>query len=277
MRIDAHTHGMHAERDEDGDLKPPLMPIWNPGDPMDGLDRSRELGIEKSVLLDPPHVAFALAENLPDFFIPVPQVDMDGSSPEEIADLFARGARGIKFIAPMRPYSDNSYFPLYAAIRDLGGTAVFHTGFLAHRMFEPGCILGRADYIDITYMRPATLDRIGRAFPDLKVLMSHFGNPWWEEAWKIMKSNANIYADMSGGTAWRKSMSMWREMFAPDGVLMAEDAGKLCFATDGSPFHPEGSYVGIIEFHDRLYDELKLPDEIRRRIDRENAVTLFGE
>jgi len=277
MRINAHAHAMHAERDENGALKPPLIPIWKPGDPEDGIRRCREQGIEKIVLLDPPEVAFALARDLPDLCVPVPQVRMEDSSPEEIADLFARGARGIKFIAPMHAYGDNRYFPLYEAIRDHGGAAVFHTGYLVKRFFDPGYLLGREDYVDITHMRPAALDRIARAFPDLKMLLCHFGNPWWEEAWKVLTSNPNIYADLSGGTAKRKSMAMWRELFAPNGCLHEESVSRLCFATDGSPLAPEHSGCEeTIAFYDRLYDELKLPDEIRRKIDYENAALLFG-
>jgi len=276
MRIDAHTHGMHAERDENGNLKPALMPIWQPGDPEDGIRRSRELGIEKVVLVDPPDVAFELAQNLPDFCVPVPQVRMEESTPEEIEGLLSRGARGIKFIAPMHPYGDNAYFPLYEAVRDHGRAAVFHTGFLVHRFFDPGYLLGREDYIDITHMRPATLDRIARAFPDLKMLMSHFGNPWWEEAWKIVTSNQNIYADLCGGTALRKSMAMWRELFAPNGELHTDSVSKLCFATDGSPFTlDDDAFPEIVAFHDRLYDELQLPDELRQKIDHGNAEMLF--
>lgn len=277
MRIDAHTHAIHAERDEKGEFKPPLMPMWKPGDSDGGLRRCRELGIEKIVLVDVPEVAFTLAEWLPDFCVPVPQVDADKATPAQINDLFSRGARGIKFIAPMRSYGDNRYFPLYDAIRCHGGAAVFHTGFLVLRFFDPGCICGRDDYIDITHMRPAALDRVARAFPDLKILMSHFGNPWWEEAWTVLKSHKSIYADLCGGTALGKSMTLWRELFAPDGKLHAASVSKLCFATDGSPLGPEDN--GSVEnaaFYDRLYDALKLPDELRRKIDRENAVMLFG-
>jgi len=207
----------------------------------------------------------------------VPMVRMDEIDSAGVGVLFSRGARGIKFMAPMRSYGDNGYFALYEAVRDHGGVAVFHTGFLSHRFFDPGYLLGRQDYVDITHMRPAALDRIARAFPDLKMLMSHFGNPWWEEAWTIIRCNPNIYADLSGGTAWRKSMAMWRQMFAPDGQLATAAVEKLCFATDGSPFSPDaGGYRGIIDFHDRLYDELGLSDELRSRIDRQNAAMLFG-
>ena len=45
-------------------------------------------------------------------------------------------------------------------------------------------------------MRPAAIDCLSRRHPDLKILMAHYGNPWWEEAWKITWSSPNVYADL---------------------------------------------------------------------------------
>lgn len=82
---------------------------------------------------------------------------------------------------------------------------------------DPGLLQARASWINIFHMRPGHMDRINRALPDLKILMAHFGNPWWEEAWTMLKSSDTIYADFSGGTAYQKSMNMWKELFAPNG------------------------------------------------------------
>jgi len=279
MRINAHTHGMHAERDENGKLIAPLVPVWRPemGDPMALVRRFREHeGIERSVILDPPDIAFELQRIFGDFVVPCPQVKMDESSPEDVEDLFRRGARGIKFIAPMRSYGDNRYFPLYDVVSQRRGLAVFHTGYLLKNMFEPGCILAREDYVDITLMRPAAIDRVARAFGGLKIMMAHFGNPWWEEAWTVLKSNKNIYADLSGGTAREKSMAMWQELFAPNGNLHVASVSKLCFGTDGSLIQPESEgCLKIVEFYDRLYKALALPDELKQRIDRGNIEMLL--
>ena len=49
-------------------------------------------------------------------------------------------------------------------------------------------------------MKRIYLDHIARLFPRLNIIGAHFGNPWWEEAWTMLKSNDNIYADLSGGT-----------------------------------------------------------------------------
>jgi len=279
MRIDAHTHGMHAERDDKGEFVPPMMAAWNSetGAPQEFVKQYNERGIEKIFILDPVDIAFELKETFGDFVVPIPCINMDKTSPEDIDAIFARGARGIKFIAPMHSYGDNRYFPLYNALNNHKGLAVFHTGYLTKELFGPDTVLPRDDYVDITHMRPAALDRIARAFPDLKILMSHFGNPWWEEAWTVLKSNKNIYADLSGGTAKRKDMSVWRNLFAPSGKLHEASVSKLCFASDGGYFvEDQFGFMNDIEFFERFYEALKVPVQIQRMIERENAMALIS-
>ena len=277
MRIDAHGHGMHADRDASGKYCPPLRHGWVAGaqSPEDYIKGSRENGVEQVVLLDPPHVVFALKEIFGEFVIPVPMIDMDKITPEEIDRLLSQGASGIKFIAPMHSYGDNRYFPLYDVIRNRRALAVFHTGYLSDVLLRPGALMAREDYVDITDMRPAAIDRIARAFPDLKILMAHFGNPWWEEAWKTIHSHKNVYADLSGGTAFRRPMEMWAQIFTHDGRPDVASIGKLCFASDCS-FCFQGCYQfqDHIKFYERFFDALKVPAELREQVNRGNMRTL---
>jgi hypothetical protein len=70
-------------------------------------------------------------------------------------------------------------------------------------------------------------------------------------------------------------MDMWKGMFAPNGKLNTKVVSKLCYAADDSMFSPGYfEYQGFLEFYDKLYDELHLPEEIRRKIDRENILML---
>lgn len=276
MRIDAHGHGIHAEL-KDGKRVPPIMAAWRDTDqmPQDHIKGHNEMGIEKVLALDPADVVFEHKELFGDFVLPCPMVDIDKTTPADIEALFERGAVGIKFIGPMKPYGCNDYLPLYEVIRDHKALAVYHTGYLTHGFFDPGLLLARDDYINMMNMRPGELDRVNRAFPDLKILMAHFGNPWWEEAWTLLKSNKNTYADLSGGTAYKKSMNMWKEMFAPNGMLDEKTVSKLCYGADDSMFSPgHFGYQAFLDFYDKLYDELKLPQEIRNMIDRENILML---
>ena len=94
----------------------------------------------------------------------------------------------------------------------------------------------------------------------------------------MLESHKNVYADFSGGTAKTRSMTMWKEMFAPNGQLHTASINKLCFVTDGSSFTPDhyNCLKKTIDFYEHLYEALRLPTAIRTRIYRENALTLIG-
>jgi len=280
MRIDAHIHTLHADRGVDGKLCPPLRPRWVAGaqSPEAYVKECRTRGIDQVLLLDPPDVTFAVKKIFGDFILAAPQVDLDKVLPRDIDELFKRGACGIKFISPTRPYGDDAYLPIYDAVRAHQGLAVFHTGYLVLGMFEPGGLLARKSIVDINHMRPSTLDRICRAFPDLNILMAHFGNPWWEEAWKMIASHKNMYADFSGGTAYRRAMSMWSEIFKPDGRLDTAAIGKLCFASDAS-YCFQGVYGSEehVAFYERFFDVLKVPAELQEQVNRGNMQRLTAQ
>jgi predicted TIM-barrel fold metal-dependent hydrolase len=180
------------------------------------------------------------------------------------------GCAGIKFIRPAAPYGDERYWPLYGRLEELGAVAVFHTGYLATH--------GREERpVWIEHMRAAQIDVIARRFPDLKILMAHYSNPWWEEAWKISWSHPNVYADLSGGTAIRRATRMWAETFAPDGELLESSVRKLCFGSDVRYFQ-EGAYPfePYIDFYDRILDRIGASQALRAQVCRGNTRALFG-
>ena len=92
----------------------------------------------------------------------------------------------------------------------------------------------------------------------------------------MISTHKNVYADLSGGTAYRKSMSMWSDMFAPDGELDAATAGKLCFGSDCRYFlkdnYPFGPYV---DFYERFFERLRMPADLREKINAGNIQALF--
>ena len=277
MRIDGHVHAMDAGRDAEGRLVGPLRVSWRNADPKTIIAANKAIGIQRVVQVDPPELCFATAEAFGDFAVPVPQINLDRDTPATIDAFFQRGAKGIKFIAPAYAYSDDRYMKHYQAVLDNHGLAVFHTGYLANGVFGPGGVIERDTYADITLMRPAFLDRIARFFPKLKMMLAHFGNPWWEEAWKVVSANPNIYADLSGGTAYRRELEMWRWLFAPNGILDVNVVSRLCFATDGDAFiSAYAEQVSLFDdFHERLYERLKLPDELIEKINHGNIETLI--
>ena len=48
------------------------------------------------------------------------------------------------------------------------------------------------------YVKPIYLDDIAVDYPDLRIVMCHFGNPFLEEAAAVMEHNKNVFADLSG-------------------------------------------------------------------------------
>jgi predicted TIM-barrel fold metal-dependent hydrolase len=255
MRIDAHVHGEFSKLE---------------GSPAAYVKKCRKKGVERVVLIADSESTLKAYRALPDFIIPVPWVDIDKVTVKEANDLLDRGALGIKFIDPQFSYGDTRYDPLYAAISARGRVAMFHTGYLGREFAAP------SRPTDITFMAPAAIDCLSRRHLDLRILMAHFGNPWWEEAWKTTWSVPNCYAELSGGTAYKRAISMWSRIFAPDGVLHEESFGKLLFGSDMSVFVEEEGFEPYFEFYDRLFDAVGASAEMRERVNRGNAIKLFG-
>jgi predicted TIM-barrel fold metal-dependent hydrolase len=253
--IDGHVHG--DPRDAGGDAREIVRSC-----------RSR--GIEAVVLIESPERCRAAFDAVGDFAVPVAFVDMDRISPRGVSRLLRAGCRGIKFIRPDLPYGSPRYWRLYERLEDEAATAVFHTGYL---MREGRC---EAHPASMERMRAAQIDMVARRFPGLGILMAHFSNPWWEEAWKVAWANPNVYADLSGGTAIGRSLGMWAEIFAPDGKLHLESARKLVFATDTECFTPQGyPFEPYRWFYDRLLDRIGATDGLRNAVFLDNARRLF--
>jgi predicted TIM-barrel fold metal-dependent hydrolase len=255
MRIDAHVHGDISKLD---------------GAPGLYEARCRDLGVERIGLIEDLDDVMAAHRALPDFVIPIARVDIDVATVERIHECLDAGAVAIKFINPRFSYGDTRYDPLYAAISDRSKVAVFHTGYLGRSSRSA------SRPTDITLMRPAAIDCLSRRHPDLKIIMAHYGNPWWEEAWKVAWSTPHVYADMGGGTAFKRSLVMWREMLAPNGVLDEVSVGKLMFASDVGYFEHEPGVQPYFEFYDKLFDAIGAPDALREQVNRGNALELFG-
>ena len=255
MRIDCHVHG-------DPDKSK---------DPAGYVKMCRANGIEAVVLIESAERCLRAVERFGDFVIPVARIRMDSDGVSDIERCIAEGCKGIKFIRPAAGYGDERYWPLYAKIEEIGAVAVFHTGYLGFRRREE-------HPVRIEDMRAAQIDVIARRFPDLKIMMAHFSNPWWEEAWKIAWAHGNVYADLSGGTAFQRSVRFWAETFAPDGVLHEASFAKLCFGSDMGYFDEQAGTVfkRHVDFHDKLFERVNPPADLLEKVCRGNVRALFG-
>ena len=82
------------------------------------------------------------------------------------------------------PWSDAAW-PLYEAAAGLGVPIMFHQGgaFPSQSVLE--------------YANPVLLDRIARRFPELWMIVAHFGQPWVAETVQLLRKHERVYADLS--------------------------------------------------------------------------------
>lgn len=84
--------------------------------------------------------------------------------------------------------SDEVWNPVAELCRKYNKPLVIHTGDVYS--YEGTAIL--------KYAHPIHVDGLAYRFPDLKIVMAHFGFPYFMEAANVVSKNANVYTDISG-------------------------------------------------------------------------------
>jgi uncharacterized protein len=109
------------------------------------------------------------------------------------------GMRGLKVHSSANSVYLNDrrlMFPIYDLCQEKGLPILFHTG-----------TTGLGD-TEIKYSKPELLDEVCQAFPDLKVVMAHFGWPWPEVTMAIALRSPNVFIDVSG----------WKPRYLPPSI-----------------------------------------------------------
>ena len=127
------------------------------------------------------------------------------------------GLKGIKLGPNYQncdPVSQES-FRVYRRAQELGLPVLFHQGTSPIR------------HADLDFAHPRHMDRVGTAFPGLKVIMAHMGHPWWIDTITVIRKHPNIYADTSA--LFYRPWSQWECFrYATEWSVLH----KMLFATD---------------------------------------------
>jgi predicted TIM-barrel fold metal-dependent hydrolase len=110
------------------------------------------------------------------------------------------GMRGLKVHSSANAVYINDrklMFPIYEYCEEAGIPVLLHTGTTG---------LGSTE---IRYSKPELVDEVCAAFPDLKVVMAHFGWPWPEVTLAIALRSPNVFIDVSG----------WKPRYIPQSLV----------------------------------------------------------
>lgn len=168
------------------------------------------------------------------------------------------GVRGFKFHPTVQRFdpSDETYYPLYAAIQDAGVPALFHTGQTGIGAGIPG---GRGLRLGLS--NPILLDPVAADFPDLQIIMAHPSVPWQEEALSVATHKSNTWIDLSG----------WSPKYFPAELVryantMLED--RILFGSDFPLLTPDRWMRDVTQTN--------LTESVMPGILKHNAVRLLG-
>ncbi|MGH7697326.1 MAG: amidohydrolase family protein [Candidatus Dormibacteria bacterium] len=193
-----------------------------------------------------------LVEQRPDRFVGFASVDpnkRDRAVVELEHAVRELGMRGLKLHPPTQHFypNDRDHYPLWEKSQELGIPVLIHTG---HN--QSG---GRLKYGDPTHIDDVALD-----FPELKIILAHFGFPWVEQAISVVWIRRNCYLELSGWSPKYIPEVVWRyaRSIFPDRVVFGTDA----------PVMSAARWL-------RDFEAIPLAEEVKRKILYENAARLL--
>lgn len=167
------------------------------------------------------------------------------------------GIKGFKFHPTQMGFfpNDRSAYPLYEAIADEGGIALFHTG-----QTGVGSGMRGGNGMRLKYSNPMHLDDVAVDFPDMTIVAAHPSFPWQDEALAVAQHKPNVYIDLSG----------WSPKYFPENLIRYANSlskHKMLFGSDWPMIAPEKWLAA--------FDVAPFKDKVRPLILKENALRIL--
>ncbi|MGW0503544.1 amidohydrolase family protein [Micromonospora sp. NPDC003241] len=235
-------------------------------------DELRRVGVRRAVFVTGGgnDAVAAVVDRHPDLLLGF--AHHDPYAPDAAAELeravTERGLRGLKLFAPLLrgPLDGPDLDPLWGTAQRLGVPVLIHIG---HYGSAGGLTFGR-------HGGPEELARMARRFPELPVVVPHFGVQYVQELLFTAWGCPNVHVDTSGSNQWVRWMPY---------KLTLEDLFRRCYETIGpqrivygsdSSWFPRGYVTRYLDDQLRICRELGLPDDHLRAIFAGNAERLLG-
>jgi predicted TIM-barrel fold metal-dependent hydrolase len=167
------------------------------------------------------------------------------------------GLAGYKFHPSLQGFrpDDSRWSGLFERIAAYQAPCLFHTGTSGIGAGMPG-----GQGVELAYARPIHLDAVAARYPEMPVIMAHFGWPWHLEAVAIALHKANVYLELSG----------WAPRHVPEEVVREAEgrlAERVLWGSDTPFFDAAATLKGW---------EQRLSPAAFRRVVRDNAARLLG-
>jgi len=240
----------------------------DPGVVLDVMDRSGIWRIGMVNYPSPDLMGFTLetntfaakyAEAAPERLMPYGGVHprFQGDVVGHVDDMLEMGLRCLKIHPSHQLFPANAYTQgletlgaIYRRCEDRGLPVMIHTG----TSIFPGA--------RNKYGRPMELDDVAIDFPDLTIIMAHGGRPlWMDEAFFLLRRHRNIHLDVSGIPPLKLLEYFPR---------LEEIADRVLWGTDWPSPGVKDLRVNLDQF-----ETLKLSDETKRKITRDNPLRVF--
>jgi len=117
---------------------------------------------------------------------------------------------------------------------------------------------------------PLLVDDVAVDYPNVRFVICHLGNPWFQDTAEVLYKNDNVYADISGLTLGEFDYAFERYLVTrvKDMIAYMGDPGRQIMYGSDWPLVEMGPYV-------RFMEGLEFPEEARENIAWKTAADLF--
>ena len=180
------------------------------------------------------------------------------------AAISGYGLKGIK-LAPIYQHFDPAaerVWPLYECIQHLGLPIMWHQG--ASFMVPEG---------PFEHAYPARLDKVAREFPEIPMVVAHFGYPWSHEVVALLRKHEHLYTDVS--------VLAQRPWFLYNALVQAMEYGalhKVLLGSDYPAYTARETAAALRSVNDltRGTGLPRIPEDEIERIINQDSLKLLG-
>ncbi len=209
----------------------------------------------------------------PELFVPFAFIRPGIDGPAAVEKLHQEGFRGLKAGAPTEPYHSNESLPAFRAAEALQLPVMFHTEIF------PVTPLDRTRVTRSDLSRPIHLDVLARELPNLKIIGTGLGAPWFEEAAALLRIHENIFFDLSKLQLKERGSSFFKMLLGVERDSKWEDVRQnkswkqIVFGTAA-----ESKDLPFVERdYQRLFRAMVLPDNVISDVMGKNANRMIRE